>query len=498
MRDLNMRTTFIFIAMVCLLFGNAKASVQKGSYRKATKYQNSAWSRMQQYGHDDEEAKSLYIQAIEEYKRCIASGNKKIGDIYHNLGRIYSTSPQSLRDYDEAIRCFSETLKIYDAKKQTSSITSIKSSCYNDIGNTFCMKKDFSSAFSSYQKAADLSPLYYSNLAKMYWLGLSVERDLPKAMSLFRKASVAGMNEWDKIYAIDYQLNEYQKDSYYSPAVDLYMNYVYMRLINESKSIWLSVLIQAADMDYPPAQTDLWKVYEETKETDKGLPYLQKAANCNYLPGITAMGESYMEFGFSHYKIRNFAEGERWLKKAALEGEPMGQFKLGLLYYYKNGVFLPSVEYLNMAEYWFNEADKQGVSSAAYFRNQASKGSAAKQQLQLEIKNSIANIINAANYQKRTSFIENSSPSSNASSSEDKANTQKTQTANDLRNKQVEERAYNGYSKILMNMNYGYSLYNDSDRITAQSKMKQIRQKWEDRGYSFYKSEWEDWNGIKK
>ena len=66
-----------------------------------------------------------------------------------------------------------------------------------------------------------------------------------------------------------------------------------------------------------------------------------------------------------------------------------------------------------------------------------------------------------------------------------------------LRNR--DSNTYRDYETQLIKMNVYYERdYNDRDRKYIQQQMKSIRTKWLSRGLSFSKSEWEDWNGVKR
>lgn len=96
--------------------------------------------------------------------------------------------------------------------------------------------------------------------------------------------------------------------------------------------------------------------------------------------------------------------------------------------------------------------------------------------------------------------------SSNTSSTTRKAPTStgnksgsSSQTAAEGQAWRTESRAYSNYESMLIKMNtYWETQYNDSDRRNHQKKMKDIRTKWEKRGYHITRSEWEDWNGKKR
>lgn len=66
-------------------------------------------------------------------------------------------------------------------------------------------------------------------------------------------------------------------------------------------------------------------------------------------------------------------------------------------------------------------------------------------------------------------------------------------------NKQNAENIYRRYSNQLIDMNTNYERdYNDSQRRQIQASMKKIRTEWEQKGYTFWHSPWENWDGHKQ
>ncbi len=59
----------------------------------------------------------------------------------------------------------------------------------------------------------------------------------------------------------------------------------------------------------------------------------------------------------------------------------------------------------------------------------------------------------------------------------------------------TDRRTYAKYETQLINMMTGVDDYNDARRRDIQRKMRQIRTKWEQRGYNFPHSEMEHWRG---
>ena len=65
---------------------------------------------------------------------------------------------------------------------------------------------------------------------------------------------------------------------------------------------------------------------------------------------------------------------------------------------------------------------------------------------------------------------------------------------------QTEREVYDDYEGMLSDMYYGLKTYSDKDRKNYQDKMRDIRQKWEAKGYKICfsnggRSKWETWDG---
>ncbi len=70
---------------------------------------------------------------------------------------------------------------------------------------------------------------------------------------------------------------------------------------------------------------------------------------------------------------------------------------------------------------------------------------------------------------------------------------------NDYEYCKTDQKTYSNYENQLIKMNtYWERQYNDKDRRYIQSQMRNIRQKWESKGYKMFHSPWEDWDGKKK
>jgi len=331
---------------------------KKGNLDKAKKFQRSAFDRMHKYGETDAEALKLFNQAIEEHKKCIADNNKNTADAYHNISIIYYMGPKSLQDYPAALDNLLCAAEIYENAKKKN--VDLLAECYNRIGTVLYRMGDYYGTFNYWQKASALS-FRSGDEAQIYWLGLGVEQDLSKAMEIYRIAALAGRDLWANIYALDYQINEYNKGNFGDEGMYLFMDYLNSVTMGEPKDVWMSILKQSADLNWPPAQVDYW-IYCRDSEPAKGFPYLKKAVDANFVPAYFHMGWIY-HAGLNNTKI-DYWEAKKWYEKAAVEGFPIAQSNLGALYFNNNIAAEKGFSNKEMANYWWSAGAEQGFSIA--------------------------------------------------------------------------------------------------------------------------------------
>jgi len=251
-----------------------------------------------------------------------------------------------------------EALQIYEKEKKTGTFIPF---CTYEIGTVMYRLGDYYAAFNNWSKASELSPQYAGDGAQIYWLGLGVEQDLPKAMEMYKKGALAGRDLWMNIYALDYQINEYNKGNYDNDGMYSFLDYLHAKSMGEPKDVWMSILKQSADLNWPPAQVDYWIFCRDDKEYGKGMPYLQKAIDANFTPAYFHMG--YVYHAGLNTKV-NYQEAAKYYEKAAVEGYPLAQSNLGALYY--NNLISAERGFSNkdLAAYWWNISADQGLSYA--------------------------------------------------------------------------------------------------------------------------------------
>jgi TPR repeat protein len=385
------------IFAVALFFNISCASMfegssQKGNLNKAKKFQRSAFDRMHKYGDTDAESLKLFDQAIEEHKKCIADNNKNTADAYHNIGIIYYMGPKSLRDYPVALDNLFSAMEIYENDKKKN--VDLLSECYNRIGTVMYRMGDYYGTFDYWQKASALS-FRSGDEAQIYWLGLGVEQDLSEAMAIYRIAASAGRDLWANIYALDYQIKEYIKGNFDNDGMYLFMDYLHAKTMGEPNNVWMSILKQSADLNWPPAQVDYW-IFCRDSEPAKGLPYLKKAADAKFTPAYFHMGYLY-QMGYNQVRI-NYQEAAKWYEKAAVEGFPLAQNNLANLYFNNEISAARGVSNKEMANYWWSIASDQGLAIAT--QNKALvedyRPPMSAIEASIRILNSVTSIINAS------------------------------------------------------------------------------------------------------
>lgn len=93
----------------------------------------------------------------------------------------------------------------------------------------------------------------------------------------------------------------------------------------------------------------------------------------------------------------------------------------------------------------------------------------------------------------------NSTYNSSSGSSSTSANSKTGHNMSEVQLKNTDSRTYSHDESLLIKMNtYMETQYNDNERRNIQQRMKRIRAKWENRGFQFYHSPWEDWDGRKR
>lgn len=509
-----MKRKIKIVVMTLIAIFILAAIPQNANAQQTYKKHNAAVERLSQFGENDPETMALFNEAVECYKKKTKAKNLYSYGLRMNFGSLYHTFGK----YDEALNLMFEVEKFYLPKKNNTKKTLAIPSAYQihgawpiniynyagfladtyiRIGSVYYSKEDFAMAHQYFKLAAETSNELSAGLAHLYWLGIGVEQDLYKAMELYR-ISDARDSFWSCIYYIDYQIKEYEKGNFDNKAIKLYMDFMHLlRASPHKKDLLMSILTEAADLGYPPAQVDLWIYYNASKDYSKGMPYLQMAVDNGFVP-------AYYHLGWSCFAKRDYYEAKRWFEMAAKEGYPLAQVDLGKLYefgYISNNS--------SVARFWYNQAAQQG-SVAAKYRLSVLNAQAQTQQASLaemitktisDIANTALDIYNKVDKSKVQAYTPPSqrtstgSPSSTPSSSSDKPCNCGYSEATVYNNN------YNADRSRLMDMNIYREKYNDNDRKRFQADMKRTREEFNSRCCNLSpisKDDWEDWDGKKR
>ena len=99
-------------------------------------------------------------------------------------------------------------------------------------------------------------------------------------------------------------------------------------------------------------------------EFEKAVPYLLEAAR---LGDSRAMGHLANFYANGKGVERDEAESFRWATKAAIQGNPFGQFQIGLHYLFGSSQVNPDD---SQALYWFRQSAEQDYPSGLYYLGQ--------------------------------------------------------------------------------------------------------------------------------
>ena len=241
------------------------------------------------------------------------------------------------------------------------------------------VKKDKAEAFKIYRKAADagsVEALY--ELHDCYLLGQGVEKDMAKAMEVLRKSAEKGYVEAQMRLGLDYQLGNGDTPVDLAEAVKWYKlaaaqgDSLAKRYIEHLKDV--IPLLEPAEKGDAEAQYKLAQYFIEHNEigdhsTDSReaaiRKWLLKAAENGHKAAMIDLADDYAYFENGIWWIarkNDFAEAAKWYRKAADQGDPMGQGMLGWLYATGRGVDKD----LKTAVEWFRKGAAQGNAEAQF------------------------------------------------------------------------------------------------------------------------------------
>ena len=278
-----------------------------------------------------------YAKAKEWYEKAAEQGN---AEAQSNLGEIYEYGWGEKSDYQEAVKCYKRSTK---------------------HGSIFD-KANFGKA----------------NLARMYYHGTGIEKNITRARELFLEAIATIRNNAEEgqagaQYLLGWKYQYLEED--FRQAVEWYQ--------------------KAADQNEPVAQYSLGQMYEHgwgvTKDERQAVEWYQKAADQGlatarnnltalYAKGVADSGQEVVKWyekaaeqGDAHAQFnlglmyasgqgveQDYAKAKEWYEKAANQGNAIAQNNLGLMYEYGNGVAQSDLE----AAKWYQKAADQGLTIA--------------------------------------------------------------------------------------------------------------------------------------
>lgn len=229
--------------------------------------------------------------------------------------------------------------------------------------------------------------------------------------------------------------------------------------------------------EYPSPDADIQRFFSVTTIND-GAFFIGEY--CQGLPdgyGIILLGDGDTIQG-------QFVDGER--KGIGLYLTPSGDWQTQNV---KNG----EVKVVSSSENYLSIDTERKAKIAEY--NQSIKKEF------VEILNDAVQLASDFSQQKNSGSVENNtegeySSSGSGSTSRKSSRKSNNHTAGEVQSKNTDSNTYTAWESQLIKMNTYYETqYKDSGRREIQRKMKNIRSKWESRGFSMYHSSWEDWDG---
>ncbi|MBQ9093696.1 MAG: hypothetical protein IJY03_06870 [Prevotella sp.] len=159
--------------------------------------------------------------------------------------------------------------------------------------------------------------------------------------------------------------------------------------------------------------------------------------------------------------------------------------------YSEESTFYKDAEYIAKRAWDIIDANREGIP-----RVRKEKKWARTMNTMNSIASALTNTVNTLNSLKGNSgTIQSGSSTSTGSVGTKKKDYEAPYSLTANHNRNTDSRTYASYDSMLSKMRFGNEPYNDAKRKEYQSKMKALRQKWEQRGERFQHSENEDWLG---
>ncbi len=294
------------------------------------KYENTPWamySKAYMYENglgvlqDKKKALELYeVAAIRD--NFIAQGN---------LSSYYKKGDTINADIPKAISLLKQAIKSSEGKY---------SSAYLSLGDTYYYRnygiQDFVEAGKHYKKAAEkgsFGAIY--KLGEMAYWGQGRDKDLEKAFNYFNDPL---LKNYDKAQLRRYQLYKNRNFSSYDDGKALSeltrlaeedhgeANYLLALVYNDPDGVApntdeekaVAYMQKSVTLKYYEANLTLayWHMNGRAglaKNINTGLELIQQAANEEYIPAYVELGKAYF---FDRYALNDYAQSEKWLRKA--------------------------------------------------------------------------------------------------------------------------------------------------------------------------------------
>ena len=311
-----------------------------------------------------------YKEAFKWFHKAADQGHK---DSQNNLGHLYYDGKGVIQDYKEAFKWF------HKAADQGVTVAQVSLGWYymNGDGNLEDNSIDYKKAIYWNQKAADNGESEaFNNLGWLYEHALGVDKNLVRAAELYQTAvrlgtkNGAGKQNIQEAKSRLSKVNALIKANAAQEQQDDTINAEdQIRLANEfySKKNYKEAIAwyrKAADQGNIAGEYNLGILYEkglgEKTDLTQAIYWYQKAANQNDKDAYKHLTNAQIKLAGQFYQAKNYKEAISLYRGLAEQGNPVGQYNLGILY--EKGLGVPTD--VEQAKIWFQKAADQGDADA--------------------------------------------------------------------------------------------------------------------------------------
>ncbi|MBR1687833.1 MAG: SEL1-like repeat protein [Prevotella sp.] len=289
---------------------------------------------------------------------------EEAGIIDVTMGEVFrSTKVKSLRNYQMSLGLYRQAVGELagNDEQRALALYSIGLHYYCGYGE----KQDFDSAFVYFEQAQQLDRRRSSGYAEMIEMGLGVPQDLPYALACYEEAIQAGSQDYAKVYALRYALQQQAEGTLDSLAFDNYQMAILTIAANRDAPTAMRYLREAVNAGYIPAIFELGTGFFQGTYGEQdplmGMKLLKQAADAGYLPAMhnyAAYAEQAKLFSLKNVFNRGSATANvyPYYRSAADAGYAPSQFAIARCYQYGLAV---RKDY-NEAYKWYAAAESQG------------------------------------------------------------------------------------------------------------------------------------------